>query len=182
MGYLRKRETGSSYFPRVSTHYPNNFVKYRKINPGIPLSTEKQIWDHYDHSNDKTRLWWDIFMPMHPATIRIYEFREDRITDEKIKPYEYSYVCTYDPTGKKLGHIHIHKESKPITAKRWVFQVLGPKNTYYSVHHYDSTKYKEEMKKYKEGKIKARPNGSKPCYLSRSMFAGKSKIEFLNPI
>ncbi len=172
MGYLRTRWARSIYFPTVSSHYPNEFVKYRQINPKIPLSTERQILDHYQelcnsNDSDATMKLHHIIISMRPRTTRIYEFRGQSINDKKTenKNYEYYYVCTYDPTGNRLGHKHTHKEMKPITPKPWVFQVLGPKNTYYYVAHYNSKKYKQDMKKYKEGKIKTRPNGSKPCYL-----------------
>jgi len=96
---------------------------------------------------------------------RIYDFVEERISKDPLMPYEYLFECSYDPSGKALGKVHIHRRETPFTAKKWVFQVLGPKNKYYYVAHYSSEKYEENMKKYKEGKIKARPNGSKPCYI-----------------
>lgn len=108
---------------------------------------------------------------MQPHTIRIYDFRNQAINDKvKNKKYEYSFECTYDPMGKKLGHIHILREDKPITPEPWIFQVLGPKNRYYYVAHYDSKKYRQEMKKYKEGKIKSRPNGNKRCNLQSKVY------------
>jgi hypothetical protein len=107
---------------------------------------------------------------MHYKTTRVYEFKEQKIGDSETKSFEYSYKCTYDPGGKKLGHVHVHKVAKPIKYKKWVFQVLGPKSRYYYVSHYDSIKYRQEMKKYKEGKIKSRPNGNKRCNLQSKVY------------
>lgn len=128
--------------------------------------------DHYQelfNSNDDaaTMKMYYIIITLHPGSIRIYEYRGQNVNEKKgeNKIYEYYFVCTYDATGKRLDHKLTHKTTKPITPNPWVFQVLGPKNKYYYVAHYSSEKYKENMKKYKEGKIKARPNGSKACYL-----------------
>jgi hypothetical protein len=40
---------------------------------------------------------------------------------------------------------------------------------HYYIGHYDKEKYKERMKKYKEHKIKSRPNGRTWCHISSAV-------------
>ena len=73
---------------------------------------------------------YNIIITMHAGSTRIYEYRGQNVNEKKgeNKIYEYYFVCTYDPTGKRLDHKYTHKVTKPITPNPWVFQrYLDPK-------------------------------------------------------
>ena len=99
-------------------------------------------------------------IPAIMKSLRIFEFVE-YYEDEKF--HHYKYRCIYDPLGNKLGTFHIVRKDKPIKPLRITVQTLGRKIYQYHIGHYDPQKQKELMKRYKEGKLKSRPNGQKWC-------------------
>ena len=71
----------------------------------------------------------------------------------------------------KLGqrrYVKIHYGSDARVRKRFFQRLRRPEKKYY-FGYYDSKKYHEKMKQYKEGKIKSRPNGRTWCLLNENL-------------
>ena len=65
-------------------------------------------------------------------------------------------------------YVKIHYGSDARVRKRFFQRLRRPEIKYY-IGHYDSKKYHEKMKQYKEGKIKSRPNGRTWCLLNENL-------------
>jgi hypothetical protein len=78
--------------------------------------------------------------------------------------YEYRFV--HPRTGETFTcHLQtdVGNNKKP---QNMVQEVLSDRRSYrYYVGHYDPDKFKTQMQKYREGKIKTRPNGRKWCLI-----------------
>lgn len=100
--------------------------------------------------------------------IRVYEYTGNNFNYNDYF-HRYEYACIDKKTGERLVcHIQVDEGSNTRIRKR-VIEVLRPrKMTYYYIGHYDSNKYKEQMQKYKDGKIKSKPNGRRWCSVKAS--------------
>ena len=77
------------------------------------------------------------------------------------------------PIDMKVGD-YIRTERKRISGNRYAegrkeedAYKVRYKNYYYYVGHYDAAKYRTQMRDYKSGKRKSRPNGRKECKLPK---------------
>ena len=94
--------------------------------------------------------------------IMVYDFAQQFIKEGH---YIYEYKCSFDPTGNRIGCLHYIRKKKPQVPRTPIIRVLGGKIWRFYFAHYDPEKYQEQMKKYKEGKLKSRPNGRTWCLI-----------------
>jgi len=70
--------------------------------------------------------------------------------------------------GRSRKHLSQYNEvEEDIIDKKSLKRVTYEKYLCFYVGHYDKEKYKKQMIKYREGRIKSRPNGRRWCKLSR---------------
>jgi hypothetical protein len=94
--------------------------------------------------------------------IMVYDFAKQFIKEGH---YIYEYKCSFDPTGNRLGCLNYFSRKKPQVPRKRIIRVLGGKIWRFYFAHYDPKKYQKQMKKYKEGKLKSRPNGRTWCLI-----------------
>lgn len=140
---------------------------FRKKYPQLRFNCYQDLVDNYwvlEKSGPKEahRLWW--FAPT-MAHIMVYEFDRHFIDKRNRKQHVFEYKCIFDPTGNRHGSLHTISTDEPFSAKKIIFKVLGYRTPRYYFAHYDPEIYKEQMKKYKAGKIRSRPNGRKSCLI-----------------
>jgi hypothetical protein len=56
------------------------------------------------------------------------------------------------------------------------YKTVSRRYPHYYIGHYDKEKYKQQMIKYRNGKLKSRPNGRKWCHLSIRPYALRQDI------
>jgi hypothetical protein len=69
--------------------------------------------------------------------------------------------------GEPRKHLSGYNDSENIQDKKSLYRVTYGRYAYFYIGHYNKEKYKQEMIKYREGKIKSRPNGRKWCKLPK---------------
>lgn len=138
-GFLTRRWVRTSYFPEFSNS-PYIVEGYLEA-----LDSKSKMTSHFARMGK-----------IHLEKVRIYEFKRAYLENGVTK---YEYICTHDPSGNRVGHSRILNKK----GKKRIFQVLGPKIIRYYIGHYDSKKYQQNLKKYKNRELKSRPNGRVWC-------------------
>jgi hypothetical protein len=97
--------------------------------------------------------------------VRIYKYTGKSFEhDQRYEHFEYVY--TDKQTGENLTVYRQRRIGRLDKPPKTTIEVPNDsKHIHYYVAHYDAKKYKEQMKKFKVGEIKSRPNGRVWCYL-----------------
>ena len=110
-----------------------------------------------------------------PDHVRVYTPTRKFENKEGYDYYEYS--CVDKKTGKRLFVNMVIDEGSNVKPKKRLLKVIGTKKyIHYYVGHYDAKKYKEQMDRYKKGKLISRPNGRKWCSVKGSGFGLKKFV------
>lgn len=156
----------TSYFPDISTKdgWVSSYLDFKEHHPKMHFGCYNDLVDNYwtlrDSNPEEARVLWWITPTM--KKVMVYDFAQQFINEGL---YVYEYKCSFDPTGNRLGSLHCICRKKPQSPRKRIIRVLGEKIWRFYFAHYDSKKYQEQMKKFKEGKLKSRPNGRKYCLL-----------------
>jgi hypothetical protein len=108
--------------------------------------------------------------------VDIYKYTGNNFEhDGRFVRYEYVYK------DKKTGEEHIVFRQVPkgiayTPRETWIRVPNKRKHVRFYVGHYDSEKYKEQMKKFKAGEIKSRPNGRRWCLLKRDTVVQQGEV------
>lgn len=107
--------------------------------------------------------------PPGPDLLREYKYTGRSFEyHEHFRRLEYAYIDS--KTGEKSIVYLQRREGNNSKIQRAVYQVMSDRRRIrYYVGHYDATKFKEQMQKYREGKINSRPNGRTWCLLSDTL-------------
>jgi len=151
-GFLTSRWVRSNYFVKHGsdhTLYPEYYFKLKDSNEEIPAFVKEQTLRNLVH-------------------VRVYEYTgRNFIHEDHYHRYEYAHK---NETNGKISTVFIQTDESntSIKIRKRLFEILGRKKVHYYIGHYDSKKYQEQMQKYKEGKIKSKPNGRKWCSINAS--------------
>lgn len=151
-GFLSRRWTRGSYFPQVASNGTMAFESYYRL-----LDAGREISPYLRQRVEAIK-----------GRVKVFEYTGRCSIDSKNNSV-YEYASTSGPG--KLGqrrYVKLPSGSGTNVRKR-IFQVLRRPEIRYYVGHYDSKKYHEKMKQYKEGKIKSRPNGRTWCLLNENL-------------
>jgi hypothetical protein len=110
------------------------------------------------------------FSPIFPKQnfVRVYEYTGKDFNYNDYH-HRYEYACVDKHTGERhVCYVQVDEGSNTKILKRVIEILPHRKIMHYYIGHYDSKKYKEQMQKYKEGKIKSKPNGRRWCSVKAS--------------
>jgi hypothetical protein len=107
--------------------------------------------------------------PPGPDRLREYKYTGRSFEHgEYFRRLEYAYIDS--KTGEKSIVYLQRRDGNNSKIRRAVYQVMSDRRRIrYYIGHYHANKFKEQMQRYREGKVKSRPNGRTWCLLSDTL-------------